>query len=90
MPVWEDMVAPKPPEQERIPALTPVIPAVPPQALPVFPDVINAAPPGPTSISPEQTQTPLSRFADIPKLKAKPVFPLFRPFVALLNAFKKP
>lgn len=89
MPVWEDLAAPKSQEQERIPAVTPVIPAVPPQVLPVYTDVINTVPQTPTSTSPERTQTPLSQFADIPKPKAKPVFPLFRPFVALLNVFKK-
>jgi hypothetical protein len=89
MPVWEDPVAPAKSQPQRIPAVNPVHPAVRSQVSPGIMPVSNPAPTAPTSVSPEQTQTPLSRFADLPGPKAKPVFPLFRPFVALFNAWKK-
>ncbi len=92
MPVWEEPVAPENREPQRIPAVPVAHPAARPQAPAALPDATNTVPPASTSVSasssPGQTQTPLSRYADTREPKAKPVFLLFRPFVALLKAWK--
>jgi CheY-like chemotaxis protein len=82
LPAWEDQPDPNKILPENRPVkLDPQIPGTPNSARVEIP---------PTSlISPAQTKTPLSQFADIPRPREKKVFVLFRPFAALARLFKK-
>lgn len=82
MPDWEDLPDPKKAALENRPIqLDPQIPG--------SPDSVKVAIPPTTLLSPAQTKTPLSQFADIPRPREKKGFILFRPFVALAKMFIK-
>jgi hypothetical protein len=85
--------APPIPDWEAQPDPNKVLPENQPVKLdPQIPGMPNSARvdiPPTTLISPAQTKTPLSQFADIPRPKEKKVFVLFRPFVALARVFKR-
>ncbi|MBN9391029.1 MAG: hypothetical protein J0I20_23575 [Chloroflexi bacterium] len=82
IPEWEDQPDPNKVLPENRPVkLDPQIPGT--------PNSTRVDIPPTTLISPAQTKTPLSQFADIPRPKQKKGFLLFRPFVALAGLFKK-